>query len=300
MSFSPYTDNLVTLRDWLRLAVSEFNRAGLHFGHGVDNAWDEAVWLLTSALRLPSERLELLLDARLTPQECERIFVLLQRRIDERIPTAYLLNEAWLSGLRFFVDQRVIIPRSFFGELLESGLAPWLTDAQSVEQALDLCTGSGCLAILMAHTFPAAQIDAVDIAPEALQVARRNIEEHGLSERVLLTQSDLFAALAHRRYDLILSNPPYVTAEAMARLPTEYRHEPVLALAAGEDGLNIVRRIIATARQHLTPHGLLLVEVGHNRQLVEAGLPALPLTWLDTPSADGKIFMLHHDDLPSA
>lgn len=291
-------DELLTLRDWLRYAVSRFNEAGLFFGHGCSNAYDEAAWLILHTLHLPHDRLEPFVDARLTRAERLAVHHILQQRIARRLPAAYLTNEAWLGEFRFYVDERVIVPRSYFANLLEEEFAPWLEDPQSVADALDLCTGSACLAILMAHTFPNAQIDAVDISPDALAVAQRNVADYDLAGQVNLIESDLFAALGGRRYDLIVSNPPYVTAAAMAALPPEYRHEPALALAAGEDGLDIVRRILGEAKKHLKPHGLLAVEVGHNRDLVEQAFPDIPLTWIDTAGGEGKIFILHREQLP--
>ena len=291
---------LHTLRDWLRWATSRFNEAGLTFGHGTDNAYDEAAWLVLHALHLPPDRIEPFLDARLTTAERQSVLDLLQQRIGRRVPAAYLTREAWLGDFRFYVDERVIVPRSYFAELLATGFAPWIDDADAVTDALDLCTGSGCLAILMAHAFPAAAIDAVDISPEALEVARRNVADYGLEDRVRLVESDVFAGLAGRRYDLIISNPPYVTAAAMAALPPEYRQEPALALTAGDDGLDVVRRILAGARQHLKPGGLLAIEVGHNRDIVEAAFPKLQATWLDTPSSEDKIFLVQAADLPEA
>ncbi len=291
------TDQLVTLRDWLRWAVSRFNEAGLYFGHGTDNAFDEAAWLIRHALHLPHDGLESFLDARLTLDERIAVLNILQQRIARRLPAAYLTQEAWLGDFRFYVDERVIIPRSYFAELLHEGMAPWIADADAVTDALDLCTGSACLAILMAHAFPLARVDAVDISDDALAVARRNVADYGLEQQVRLIRSDVFSALATRRYDLILSNPPYVTAAAMDALPPEYRREPALALAAGEDGLDVVRTIIAGAARHLKPDGLLAVEVGHNREIMDAAFPELALTWIDTPSAEGKIFLVHARDL---
>ena len=291
-------EELLTLRDWLRYAVSRFGEAGLFFGHGCDNAFDEAVWLLLATLHLPRHQLDPFLDARLTRNERLAIHHLLEQRIARRLPAAYLLHEAWLGEFRFYVDERVIVPRSYFAEILAEGFAPWIADAGAVHDALDLCTGSGCLAILMAHAFPDARVDAADISADALDVARRNVADYGLEERVSLFQSDLFAGLAGRRYDLIVSNPPYVTAAAMRELPREYLHEPLLALAAGDDGLDVVRRILSEARAYLKPRGLLAVEVGHNRDIVEAAFPHLPLTWIDSASAEGKIFVLAREHLP--
>jgi ribosomal protein L3 glutamine methyltransferase len=292
------TDELVTIRDWLRWAVSRFNETGLFFGHGTDNAWDEAVWLVLATLHLPRDTLEPWLDAHLTKSERLTLMNNLQQRVVHRLPTAYLVQEAWLGPFRFYVDQRVIVPRSYFAELLENGFAPWIEDTEAVGATLDLCTGSGCLAILMAHAFPNATVDAIDISADALAVAHRNIADYALEDRVQAIESDLFDAVEGKRYDLILSNPPYVTAAAMDVLPAEYRHEPALALAAGADGLDIVRRILGEARQHLNPGGILAVEVGHNQDLVEAAFPSLATVWLDTGHAEGKVFLVMRDDLP--
>lgn len=294
---SELLDDLITIRDWLRWGVSRFHEAKLFFGHGCDNAHDEAAWLILHALHLPPDRLDPYIDARLTRHERLAVLELLQQRIARRLPAAYLTREAWQAGFRFYVDERVLIPRSYFADLLVESFAPWVEDPDAIENALDLCTGSGCLAILMAHAFPLARIDAVDISADALEVAGRNVAAYDLKDRIRLVQSDLFAGLGKKKYDLIISNPPYVTAQAMHDLPAEYRHEPALALAAGEDGLDIVRRILAAARQHLKPRGLLAVEVGHNRDLVTAAFPQLPLTWVDTASGEGKIFLLRKEDL---
>jgi len=288
---------LFTLRDWLRWGISRFNEAGVFYGHGCDNAYDEAVWLLLHGLHLPLDRLEPFLDARLTEAERETVFTLFHKRIEDRVPTAYLTNEAWLGEFSFYVDERVIIPRSYFAELLEENLVPWLEDPFQVESALDLCTGSGCLAILMAHTFPNAQVDAVDISPDALAVAQRNVADYGLDEVIELVQSDVFSGLEGRKYDLIISNPPYVTTCAMEVIPKEYQQEPELALVAGEDGLDVVRKILAEAATHLNDDGLLLVEVGHNADLVEAAWPNVPFTWVDAPSGDSKVFLLNKTEL---
>ena len=295
---TPVIDELITLRDWLRYAISRFTAAGLFFGHGCDNAVDEAAWLILATLNLPRGELDPFLDARLTRTERQAVHHVIELRVAKRLPAAYLLNEAWLGEFRFYVDQRVIVPRSYFAELINDGFAPWVEDTGAIGTALDLCTGSGCLAILMALAFPGARVDAVDLSADALAVARRNVADYGLKDRLELVAADLFDGLAGRRYDLIVSNPPYVTAAAMRELPPEYRHEPQLALAAGEDGLDIVRRILVQARQHLTPEGLLAVEVGHNREIVEAAFPDLPLTWIDTASGEGKIFLIARGQLP--
>jgi len=235
---SELLDDLHTVRDWLRWGTSRFNEAKLFFGHGCDNAHDEAAWLVLHALHLPPDRpdqIQPYLDARLTRHERLAVLELLQQRIARRLPAAYLTHEAWQAGLRFYVDERVLVPRSYFADLLVDGFAPWIDDPYAIESALDLCTGSGCLAILMAHAFPNAQIDAADISPDALEVAKRNVAEYDLKDRIRLAQGDLFGGLGKRRYDFILSNPPYVTAQAMLDLPPEYRHEPENALAAGDD-----------------------------------------------------------------
>lgn len=293
-------DELITLRDWLRWAVSRFTEAKLYFGHGCDNAYDEAIWLILHALHLPHDHLEPFLDARLTQDERRNVHDILHQRIAKRLPAAYLTKEAWLGNYRFHVDARVIVPRSYFANVLEESFSPWIEDPDQITSALDMCTGSGCLAILMAMAFPDATIDAVDLSPDALAVARQNIAEYGLEDRVTPIESNLFDALktTGNRYDLILSNPPYVTQESMTNLPAEYRHEPVMALAAGDDGLDIVHRLIAQAGRHLNPGGLLAVEVGHNRHLVEAAYPDLPFIWIDTADGEEKIFIIHREQLP--
>lgn len=296
--FDTAASELITLRDCLRFAVSRFNGAGLHFGHGTDNAWDEAVYLSLFALDLPLDKLEPFLDARLLPVEREKLMNLYRRRIEERVPTAYLTRQAWLAGYCFRVDERVIVPRSFIAELLIERLSPWVSDPESVGRALDLCTGSGCLAILTSLAFPNAKVDALDISADALAVARANVADYGLEERVRLIESDAFAALTgHDRYDLIISNPPYVDAEAMAALPPEYRKEPAIALDAGADGLDFVRRVLAEAHTRLNPGGILVVEIGHQRERLEAAFPHLPFTWLETSAGDQYVFLLARDEL---
>ena len=289
---------LSTLRDLLRFSVSRFNEAGLFFGHGSDNAWDEAAYLLLHALHLPLERLEPFLDAKLTSDERRAALRIIGRRINERLPAAYLTNEAWLGEHRFYVDERVIVPRSFIAELLREQLAPWVEDPWAVGRVLDLCTGSGCLAILSALAFPEADVDAIDISPDALAVAKRNVSDYGLESRLHLIESNLFAGINGKRYDVIISNPPYVNAESMAVLPEEYRHEPELALASGEDGLDLVRIMLMEVGEHLNPGGLLIVEIGHNRDALEAAFPETPFTWLDTSAGDQHVFLLHREELP--
>ncbi|HRI92300.1 50S ribosomal protein L3 N(5)-glutamine methyltransferase [Accumulibacter sp.] len=296
--FEQAQNDLLTLRDLLRFAVSRFNAAGLSFGHGADNAWDEAAYLLLHRLHLPLDRLDPFLDARLTGDERAAVLRIIERRIDERLPAAYLTNEAWLAGYRFYVDERVIVPRSFIAELLCEQLAPWIEDPDGVTSVLDLCTGSGCLAIFAAHAFPKARVDAIDISPDALAVAARNVADYHLAERIRLIESDVFAALGKERYDLIVSNPPYVKAESMRSLPAEYRREPELALASGDDGLELTRAILAAARQRLRPNGLLVVEIGHNREELEAAFPDTAFTWLDTAAGDQYVFLLSREELP--
>jgi ribosomal protein L3 glutamine methyltransferase len=297
---STLSQELETVRDWLRYAVSRFNAAGLFFGHGTTDAYDEAAYLLLHTLHLPLDRLEPFLDARLTHAEREEVLDIVARRVNERIPAAYLTREAWMGEHRFYVDERVLIPRSYIAELLRDGLSPWIPDPERIETALDLCTGSGCLAILVAHHYPNADVDAADISSEALAVALRNVADHGLQGRVNLIRSDLLSNLTEKNYDLIVSNPPYVTAMAMEELPPEYRHEPQLALAGGDDGLDAVRTILARAAEFLNPEGLLVVEVGDNRDATETAFPRLPFTWLSTPSSEASVFLLRREDLLAA
>jgi ribosomal protein L3 glutamine methyltransferase len=289
----------LTLRDLLRHAVTRFNRAELYFGHGSSDAHDEAAFLLLSALKLPLDRLDPYLDARLLPEEIDALLKIIDRRANERVPAAYIAKEAWLAGYRFYVDERVIVPRSFIAELIPEHFAPWVADPEAVTDILELCTGSGCLAILMADAFESAQIDAVDISADALEVARRNVDDYGLAYRVSLVESDLYAALPEKTYDLIVTNPPYVNADSMAKLPQEYRHEPQLALAGGADGMDLVRRIVDGARTRLNPGGLLLVEIGNEREHAEAAFPDLELTWISTSAGDDMVFMLTAEQLAS-
>lgn len=290
---------LHTVRDLLRFAVSRFNQAGLHFGHGSPSAYDEAAYLILKTLHLPLDQLEPFLDARLIDIERQQVLDVLERRITGRIPAAYLTHEAWLGDYSFYVDERVIVPRSFIAGLLQTQLSPWITDPDTISSALDLCTGSGCLAILMAHGFENAHIDAVDISTQALEVAHKNVRDYELEDRIQLIASDLFSALAGKRYDLIISNPPYVNAESMAQLPQEYRHEPQNALASGLDGLDATRIILQQAARYLTGDGWLLVEIGHNREALERAYPQLPFTWLETSAGDEFVFLLRRDQLPA-
>ncbi|CAN7322110.1 50S ribosomal protein L3 N(5)-glutamine methyltransferase [Trinickia sp. LjRoot230] len=293
------TTPFTTVRDLLRYSVSRFNAAGLAFGHGSANAYDEAAYLILHTLHLPIDTLEPFLDARLLPSEIDEVLGIITRRADERLPAAYLTHEAWMHGCRFYVDERVIVPRSFIGELLDDGLQPYVADPDEVSAVLELCTGSGCLAILAAHAFPNADVDAVDISADALEVARINVAEYGLDERIALFEGDLFAPLAQRRYDVIIVNPPYVNSTSMDALPAEYRHEPALALAGGEDGMDVVRRIIDEARGWLTDEGVLVVEIGNERTNVEAAIGGLDLVWLSTSAGEDSVFLIQAGDLPA-
>jgi ribosomal protein L3 glutamine methyltransferase len=281
-----------TLRDLLRHAVTRFNTAGLFFGHGSSNAYDEAAYLLLHTLKLPLDRLEPFLDARLLPEEIEALLKVIERRATGRVPAAYLTNEAWLGDYRFYVDERTIVPRSFIAELISEQFAPWVSDAESVANILELCTGSGCLPIMLADAFPNALIDAVDISADALAVARRNVDDYGLQDRIRLIESDLYAGVPDKKYDLIVTNPPYVNEGSMGRLPDEYRHEPRLALAGGSDGMDLVRRIVEGAAQRLTRNGVLVVEIGNERGNAEAAFADMELTWLSTSAGDDMVFLL--------
>ena len=295
--FKQAKNHLTTPRDLLRFAISRFNEADLFFGHGSSNALDEAAYLILHTLHLSHESIDPYLDAKLLPEEIEAVLLILQKRIEERLPAAYLTHEAWLGDFKFYVDERVIVPRSFIAELLREQLNPWVSDPSRVHRALDLCTGSGCLAILLAHAFPEAQVDALDISPGALEVAARNVADYALTSRIDVIQSDLYQAVPERTYDLIVSNPPYVNRPAMQALPQEYLREPTLALASGEDGLDHVRIILNQAAQHLNPGGLLVVELGHNRSAAEAAFPLMEFTWPETSGGDQFVFMLTREQL---
>jgi ribosomal protein L3 glutamine methyltransferase len=296
-------DTFVTLRDFFRYAVSSFAGAGLAFGLGATNAVDEAAFLLLEALHLPIDTLDPFLDARLTRAERAHLAGLIDARIAQRVPAAYLLKRAYIQGEPFYVDERVIVPRSFIGELLFGGLigeGALIEDAEEVAGVLDLCTGGGSLAILAARVFPNAEIDAVDLSAEALSVARRNVEEHGLAARIALHEGDLFAPVGAKRFDVILTNPPYVETAAVAAFPPEYAAEPRLAHDGGPDGLAIVRRILAEAPRHLTEDGALICEIGAGRARLEAEFPDLPLIWLDTRESEGEVFFARRADLAPA
>jgi ribosomal protein L3 glutamine methyltransferase len=294
---------LATLLDFVRYATSRFVEAKLCFAHGTPDPIAEAAFLVGEALHLRPDQFESFATARVTQVEGRKILDLIARRVVTRKPAAYLVNKIYMRGLPFYVDERVIVPRSFIGELLDShfggadGESATLMDPDNVESVLDLCTGSGCLAILASRHFPGAQVDAVDISKDAIGVAARNVGDHGLEDRITLHRGDLFAPLGGKRYDLIISNPPYVDAEGMASLPPECRAEPKLALDGGADGLGIVRRILREARQHLTAEGGLLCELGRGRKLLESEFPQLPLLWLDTEDSEGEVFWLGATDL---
>jgi len=290
---------LTTVRDLLRFAVSRFNEAGLSYGHGTANAHDEAAYLILSLLKLPIDTLEPYLDARLLPSEVTTVLDAIARRALERVPVAYLTHEAWQGEFSFYVDERVLVPRSFIYELLGEPLAPWIEHPELVHRALDLCTGSGCLAIQLAHHYPDAEVDAVDISLDALEVAAINVEHYGLDEQIQLIHTDMTEGL-EETYDLIVSNPPYVDEESVDELPPEYLHEPEIALGSGRDGLDATRVILAEASRLLNPKGVLLVEIGHNRDVLEAAYPALPFTWLETSSGDGFVFLLTREELVEA
>ena len=291
---------LQTVRDLIRYGVSRFNQTKLSFGHGSDNAWDEAVYLVLNALHLPPDQLEPFMDARVLPEERQRALAYIDARCDRRVPAPYLTHEAWLQGYAFYVDERVIVPRSPIAELLMTQLSPWILDPYEVTGILDLCTGSGCLAIIAAHQFPDAFVDATDISAQALEVALRNVTEHGLTDRLNLHQGNLYDPLpVLARYDLIICNPPYVNSQSMLKLPAEYQHEPTLALAGGTDGMDLVRTILEQAPAHLNDQGILLLEIGHERTYFEAAFPDLEPIWLDTAQASDQILLLNREQFSS-
>lgn len=289
---TPRTTELFTIRDWLRFAVSQFESSDIFYGHGTDNAYDEAVWLVMSALHLPMDTLNNFFDARLTMQERNKLASLLEQRISQHTPTAYLVKEAWLQGLKFYVDERVLIPRSFIAELLNDDLSPWIEFPELIESAADICTGSGCLGILLASAFPNAAVDVVDISADALDVANINIANYGLEQQVSAIQSDMFSALHGKKYDVIISNPPYVAAPAMATLPAEYRNEPQIALGSGTDGLDHTHTLLREAAHYLNDNGILIVEIGHNREALEAAYPNMVFTWLEVSSGNEFVFLV--------
>lgn len=289
-------DELHTLRDWWRWAISQFQQAQLHYGHGTDNAADEAMALILQLLKLPFDRAGELLDARLTRPEREQLLAAIEMRCRQRVPLPYIVGEAWFAGYPFAVDRHVLIPRSPIAELIETGFEPWL-GGQPARRILDLCTGSGCIGIACALHLDDSEVLLSDISAEALAVAARNIERHGVGARVRALQSDLFGALAGERFDLIVSNPPYVDARDMRELPAEFLHEPRLALAAGEDGLDLVREILRRAADHLNEDGVLVVEVGNSWEALERACPEVPFTWIEFARGGDGVFLLQRQQL---
>ncbi|SHG58061.1 50S ribosomal protein L3 N(5)-glutamine methyltransferase [Massilia sp. CF038] len=291
------TTLFTTPRDLLRYAVTRFNGAKLFFGHGSAEALDEAAYLILHTLKLPLDKLDPFLDARLLPDEVVQVLAVIERRATERVPAAYITNEAWLGTYAFYVDERVIVPRSFIAELVPQQFSPWVADPYAVDNVLELCTGSGCLAIMMADAFPNAVVDAVDISADALAVAEMNIRGYSLEGRVNPIQSDLYQNVPFKKYDMIITNPPYVNSDSMSKLPVEYLKEPQIALDGGSDGMDLVRKIVAGAAERLTPDGILMVEIGNEREYAEAAFGHLGLTWLTTSAGDDMVFLLTAEQL---
>jgi len=288
--------DLLTIRDYIRWTTSQFNKHQVYFGHGTDNSWDEATQLVLGALYLPWNADPMVLDARLSSEEKSRVLEFVRARVEDRKPLPYLINEAWFCELPFYVDERVLIPRSPIGQLIQQEFAPWLRDGP-VPRILDLCTGSGCIGIACAYAFPEAMVDLVDLSPDAIDVAWQNIEKHELNDRVRAVESDLFAGVVNERYDLIVSNPPYVDEGDLASMPDEYQHEPELALGSGPDGLDITRRILREANDYLTEDGLLIVEVGNSEVHMMEKYPHIPVTWLELPEGGNGVFAITAQDL---
>ncbi|WP_391089485.1 50S ribosomal protein L3 N(5)-glutamine methyltransferase [Vibrio sp. NH-UV-68] len=286
---------LHTLQDMIRWTVSRFNAANLFYGHGTDNSWDEAVQLVLPTLYLPIDVPPHVLNSRLTTSERMRIVERVVKRINDRTPVAYLTNRAWFCGLEFFVDERVLVPRSPIGEMIQAEFQPWLVEEPT--RIMDLCTGSGCIAIACAYAFPDAEVDAIDISTDALQVAEQNVQDHGMEQQVFPIRSDLFRDLPKEKYNLIVSNPPYVDQEDMNSLPDEFTHEPELGLAAGTDGLKLVRRILANAADYLTDNGILICEVGNSMVHMIEQYPQIPFTWIEFENGGHGVFMLTREQL---
>jgi ribosomal protein L3 glutamine methyltransferase len=298
MTYNQETTELITIRDWLRFAVSQFEASDIFYGHGTDNSYDEAVWLVMGALHLPHDTLDNFLDAKLTNSERNKLASFVEQRVTKHTPTAYLLKEAWLQGFKFYVDERVLIPRSFIAELLvNDGLQPWIEFPELINSAADICTGSGCLGVLLAEAYPDTVVDVIDISQDAIDVCNINIINYGLQDRMTAIKSDMFSQLKGKQYDLIISNPPYVDAVSMASLPAEYRNEPQLALGSGTAGLDHTHTILREAANYLTEDGVLVVEIGHNRDILLETYPDLPFTWLEVSSGDEFVFLLTRDQL---
>nr|WP_314861530.1 50S ribosomal protein L3 N(5)-glutamine methyltransferase [uncultured Undibacterium sp.] len=286
-----------TLRDLLRYAVTRFNTAQLFFGHGSANALDEAAYLLLHTLKLPLDKIDPFLDARLLPHEIDAAIAVIERRATDRVPASYITNEAWLGTYNFYVDERVIVPRSFIAELIPERFTPWVQDPEEVTDILELCTGSGCLPIMLADAFENAHVDTVDISKDALAVAAKNVATYELEDRITLIESDLYSNVPDKLYDMIITNPPYVNSSSMSKLPKEYLHEPQIALAGGDDGMDLVRQIVAGAASRLKPNGILMVEIGNERLFAEEAFAEYGLTWLSTSAGDDMVFMLTAEQL---
>jgi len=296
MSQQAFPSELKTIRDYIRWGVSRFNAADLYYGHGMASSLDEVVYLSLFALNLPHDFSTDYFDCELTAEEKQAVHSLLSRRIEEKLPASYLTGEAWFAGLPFVVNENVLVPRSPIAELIEKQFAPWI-EAESVENILDLCCGSGCIGIASAYAFDWAYVDMVDISPQAIEVAQENVQRHQLEERVNVLTSDLFQNVPQRHYDIIVSNPPYVDADDMADLPDEYLHEPVLGLAAGDDGLDLIIPMLQQAREYLTDQGILVVEVGNSQQALQEAYPHVPFVWLDFERGGSGIFLLTAEQL---
>jgi ribosomal protein L3 glutamine methyltransferase len=291
---------LVTVRDWLRFAVSQMNRHHVHFGQGTDNAWDDAVFLVLRSLDLPIEQLNPFLDATLLPSERQQLLSAIEQRCEQHVPTAYIVSEAWLQGFKFRVSPDVLIPRSPIAELLLTSLEPWVTDANAINRVADICTGSGCLAIMAALHFPNATVDATDISPAALAIAQQNIDDYGLNDQVHLHEGNLLDALPRGcAYDLIICNPPYVNQTSMDALPAEFLKEPNLALAGGDDGMFLVKQLLEKLSSYLNDDGFLLLEIGHERAHFEAAFPLLNPLWIDTMATEQNLLLIRADQLSS-
>ena len=290
------SSELRTICDLVRWAMSEMQRFEITLGHGTADDWDEATFLVLRTLKLPFDRLETFWNARLTDDEVWEVLKNIDARVHDKVPAPYLVHEAWLTEHPFYVDERVLIPRSYIAELLQEQLTPWV-EPEKVNTVLDMCTGSACLAILAQEAFPHAQVTGADISLDALEVAKINRTRYGMDDTLELIQSDVFEQLGKRRFDLIISNPPYVTQQAMDELPAEYRHEPALALEAGEDGMDFMRRFMPALKEHLTEDGLAVVEIGDGREAFEAIWPDLPVTWLSTEEEEDMVFAVHAKDL---